>query len=225
MSLVIDVYSNTINKFGEDFCGDRVEIIKSESGVVAILADGLGSGVKANMLASISIKLLATMISRGEPIEEAVNTVTETQPVSIKRNIGYTAFTVIQIMNSGLIYIAELNTPKAVFLYKGKPINIEMKSRKIDSKIIKEGRLTCEDADTIVAFSDGVVNAGVGSKLSMGWQRENIEAYLTLAYKKHISAEKLTTLLLSAGNSLYNNKPGDDLSVLTFCLSSRKLDS
>lgn len=222
MGLLIDVCGDSINKYGEDLCGNRVEIIRKADGVTAILADGLGSGVKANMLASLAVKMFSFMLDRSESIDDVIDMIVDSQPNDRKSGISYSTFTIIQILGSGIINIAQMDMPAPVFLHHGKFVPINMSERIINGKTIKVSQMTIKHTDTITAFSDGVLSAGIRDNLKNGWQQKNIAAYMVNAYKPSISAEKLTRLLLTASNSLYINKPSDDLSVLTFRVSSTK---
>lgn len=81
MNVSIDVSWKSLNKHGEELCGDKVEVLKTQDSDIIILADGMGSGVKANILATLASKILGTMFLKGEPIEEAVETLASTLPV------------------------------------------------------------------------------------------------------------------------------------------------
>ena len=220
MALEFDVYTESFNKFGEDLCGNKTEIIRDQSCVTVVLADGPGSGVKANMLSSIIIKMLVSMLRRGEQVKEAVEAVVGTQdPVT---GDSCSAFTIIQISESGLAQIAEVDMPPAVLLRRGKTTEIDMTERVIGPTIIREGRLRVKSGDILTVFNNGISNSGAGSSLEAGWGREMAAAYLQAAYKPGITAERLTKLLLAAGSSLDQDKPRDDLSVLTLRAEKRK---
>jgi len=226
MYLRIDGYTDSINKFGEELCGEKVEIIRSEEGIVAILAGGKGSGVKANIQASLTTKMLATMIEQSECIEDAVIAIVETLPVDTFSDY-YATFAVIQIFNNGKAYIAEMGRPAAVFLRRGHVEEIEMQEKSVGDKVFRHGSFTLKYGDTLTAFSEGVVKVGMDSILKNVWRRELAVAYLQAAYKPRITAQKLTNLLLSVSSSLYQGKPIYDLSVLTFQVSEtdRKSES
>jgi hypothetical protein len=224
MSMLIDAFGDSISKYGEELCGNRVEIIRSEDGTAAILADGMGNGVKANMLASLAVKMLSSSINRGEPIEDVVDMLIDRQPAYSDTSMSYSAFTVIQIFRNGLIYTAQLGTPDALFLFHGKPAPVHIREIRKNGSTIRIGETTVKHADTIIAFSSGVVNAGMGGSLKNGWQRENIATYMINAYRPGIPAEKLTGLLLTASSSLDHTEPADDLSVVTLKVSGTNSD-
>lgn len=215
MSVYIESYCESLNKYGEELCGDTAEIIRTKDYVVAALADGLGSGVKANILSTLTSKIIATMLSGGSTIEEAVDTITNTLPVCRERGIAYCTFTIIQIFESGDVYIVEFDNPELIVLRRGQVLQVPGRERVINGKIIHEKRFKAIPEDTFVAFSDGAVHAGVGHVLNLGWQRPNIVEHVVGNYRPVMSAAGMTKMLLSACDCLYGQKPGDDTTVLT----------
>jgi hypothetical protein len=214
MNLYIDASFESINKYNEELCGDKVEILRDENSVIIVLADGLGSGVKANILATLTSKIIGTILANGLDIDEAVETIANTLPVCLERNIAYSTFTILQIFNSGEGYLVEFDNPSVFRIRKGSPLPIEAISRVISGKIVREARFDVNQDDLFVMVSDGAIHAGIGHTLNLGWQWENVNEYIQRTYKSDMSSKGIAKLLLSACDSLYAHEPGDDTTVV-----------
>ncbi len=215
MSLYIEACHESLNKYNEELCGDKVEIIRDKNSVIVVLADGLGSGVKANILATLTSKIIGTMLSNGLSIDEAVETIANTLPVCQERGIAYSTFSILQIVDSGEGYLAEFDNPSVFKLRKGTASAVKTQAREISGKLVKEGRFTVNPDDTFIMVSDGVVHAGIGQTLNLGWQWDNINEYIQRTSKTENSARGITKLLLTVCDNLYANRPGDDTTVVT----------
>lgn len=214
MNFFIDSFYESLNKYNEELCGDRVEIVRNDDSAIAILADGLGSGVKANILAMLTSKIIATMLANSADIEDAVETIASTLPVCKQRGIAYSTFSILQIFNSGECYLIEFDNPKVFMLRKGKLLDIKRESREISGKLIYESRFDVANEDLFMMFSDGVVHAGIGKTFNLGWQWDNVVDYVCKTYKQDMSAKNMAKLLLSVCNNLYMQKPDDDATVV-----------
>ena len=110
----------SINKDGETLCGDRVEMAGGGGDdLTLVLADGLGSGVKANILATLTSKIVCTMVSGGMPIEECVATIASTLPVCSVRQVAYSTFTILRIIHNRTAQIIQFDTPATIVLRDG----------------------------------------------------------------------------------------------------------
>ena len=87
--LCAEIGYKSINHFGEELCGDHVDVVEGDDSTVIVLADGLGSGVKASILSTLTAKIISTMIAAGLPIEECVSTIAATLPVCSQRQVAY----------------------------------------------------------------------------------------------------------------------------------------
>ncbi|HEX2946289.1 MAG TPA: SpoIIE family protein phosphatase [Clostridia bacterium] len=213
MSLYIDAGFDSINKNGEELCGDKVEMLRDGNSVIVVLADGLGSGVKANILSTLTSKIIGTILANGLGIDEAVETIANTLPVCLERNIAYSTFTILQIFDYGEGYLAEFDNPSVFRFRKGKPMPIETDSRVICGKTIREARFEVLQDDLFVMVSDGAVHAGIGHTMNFGWQWENVNEYIQRTCRGDMPSIGIAKLLLSACDSLYAHEPGDDTTV------------
>lgn len=213
MNVSIDVSYKSLNKYKEELCGDKVEILKTEDSNIIILADGMGSGVKANILATLTSKILGTMFLNGATIDECVETIVKTLPICQVRGVAYSTFSILQIFHNGEAYLVEFDNPSCVFIREGKLVNIPFTKRIIEEKVINEYRFKVELNDCFVLMSDGVIHAGVGKILNFGWTWECMADYTLEAIKTTMSSSRLATVLSKACDDLYMGHPGDDTTV------------
>ncbi len=201
-------------KKGEELCGDKVEIIKSGQDTIMVLADGLGSGVKANILASLTSKIVSSMLAGGADIEDVIETMAATLPVCQERKVAYSTFTCVRLCPDGQAHIVEYDNPNLVILRNGKCLALPREEREIEGKRIRETHIELRVGDVCVFFSDGVIHAGVGKLLNLGWQQAEVEEFLEENVRRWESAKGIQQALLSACNSLYMGEPGDDTTVV-----------
>ncbi|WP_125152529.1 SpoIIE family protein phosphatase [Clostridium rectalis] len=218
MSLFIDVSFHSLKKFGEELCGDMVEVIRLKDSTIIVLADGLGSGVKANILATLTSKISATMLKEGADIYETVDTIINTLPVCKVRKIAYSTFTLIKIYEDGRVYIVEYDNPPFFYMKNGNYMDIKKNLLSINERRVYESKFYVESGDIITIVSDGVVHAGLGNIMNLGWKWHNILDYLKRSTKYKDNAETVTKELIQTCFALYGGKPGDDATVVTIAV-------
>lgn len=224
MSVSIDVAWKSLNKHHEELCGDKVEVLKTADSDIVILADGMGSGVKANILATLTSKILGTMLYEGADIESCVETIAKTLPICKVRKVAYATFSILQIFHNGSAYLAEFDNPSCVFIRDGKILNYPYEVREIAGKKVHEYRFTVKKNDCFVLMSDGVIYAGAGSILNLqGWTWEAMAEYTLKCTKKTLSASRLAVMLSQACDELYEEKPGDDTTVAVARVIERRV--
>lgn len=213
MSYYIETSWGSLFKHDEELCGDKVETIKRNNETFLVLADGLGSGVKANILASLTSKIVITMLSEGASIQDVVETMTSTLPVCKERGVAYSTFSFIHIEEDGQAHIVEFDNPDMVLLRQGVCWPLDRTETVIGGKTIRESHIQLEEGDYLITFSDGVIHAGVGMTMNLGWEQDQVEEYLEKNYHPENTAYQEQNLLLQACNSLYMEYPGDDTTI------------
>lgn len=221
-NLCTDIGFCSVNKKGEQLCGDHIEIVEqNDNSVVFVLADGLGSGVKACILSTLTSKIISTMMANNMSIEECVNTIASTLPVCEKRGIAYSTFTIIRIIDNSEAEIIQYDNPMVIMLRNGQYYEYPTTSMEIGGKTILKSKLSLEKNDVFVTTSDGAIYAGVGKTLNFGWQRDSIVDFLVGNYETNMSAKTVSQMLLDQCNSLYGGEPGDDTTVGTIKIRQR----
>ena len=214
MSVHIDVAWKSLNKKGEELCGDKVVTVRTADSTIAVLADGLGSGVKANILATLTSTICATMVREGASVADAVSTIVNTLPVCSVRKVAYATFSILEIKDSGEGYLAEFDNPFCIYIRDGQRMEFKCEYNEYSGKGVYETRFQALPGDVITIVSDGVIYAGVGESLNFGWTWEHVVKWLLNATALDMSAPRLAAALSDTVNDLYMKKPGDDSTVL-----------
>lgn len=213
-NLCTDIGFRSINKKGEQLCGDHIEIFEqSENSFVMVLADGLGSGVKASILSTLTSKIISTMMANNMTIEDCVETIASTLPVCEVRKVAYSTFTIIRVVDNEYAEIIQYDNPHVILLRDGKNYEYAKTAIEIGGKTIYKSKLALLENDVFIAMSDGAIYAGVGKYMNFGWQRENIITFMEGIYENEYTAKTLSTLLLDECDRLYGFEPGDDTTV------------
>lgn len=212
----------SLNKKGEELCGDRVETIYHDNTMTTVLADGLGSGVKANILSTLTSKIISTMMSSGMDIQDCVETIAQTLPICKIRQVAYSTFTILQISTDGSAYMVQFDNPLCVLLRNGKHVEYPVEVNVIDGKTIYESRMQVQLGDVFVMFSDGVPHAGIGITMNLGWQQENVISHLEEQYNANDSAKSTAAKLADTAKALYLGEPGDDTTVAVMKVRERQ---
>lgn len=208
--LFIESGGANICKHGEILCGDSLGVVPIEGGKLMVLSDGLGSGVKANILATLTTKIAMRLMERGLPLEEVVETLTDTLPECKVRKIAYSTFTLLKVMDDGSVYLAEFDNPPTFFLKRGYVSQLKYRDKVIGTRKIREARVHVEAGDWLVTVSDGEIHAGIGGLLNLGWDWEKIAKFLETQVYDEVSAQKVAQILVDQAKQLYEGRPGDD---------------
>ncbi|MBD5132810.1 MAG: SpoIIE family protein phosphatase [Clostridiales bacterium] len=214
MSYFIDSGYTSLNHVGEELCGDRVECAVNGDYLTAVLCDGMGSGVKANILATLSSKILCTMLSAGVPIRDCIETLIASLPVCKERGVAYATFSVCHINREGKGELLEFDNPAAILIRDGEVSDLPRTKAVVCGKNVYTTELDLRAGDAVIMTSDGVEHAGIGMLMNFGWERPQIKDYLKRAVRPDMSARAISATLAAECNELYMDMPGDDTTVL-----------
>ena len=210
-NLCIDLGYKSVNHYGEELCGDHIEVVEQDENTsVIVLADGLGSGVKASILSTLTSKIISTMMAAGLSLDECVATMAATLPVCSERGVAYSTFTIMHVKDNEIMEMIQYDNPHVIMLRDGQNYIYSMTEMVLDGKKIFKSSLRLEENDVFIAMSDGCPYAGTEETLNYNWKREDIIAFMEVMAMNGLTAKNLATLLVDECYKLYGEKPGDD---------------
>ncbi|HLN20195.1 MAG TPA: SpoIIE family protein phosphatase [Bacteroidales bacterium] len=221
----IEVNSQQKNHHGERICGDvfLYRSIKEENRVISVLSDGMGHGVKANILATLTATMAINFTREHKEVERIAEIIMNTLPVCSERKISYSTFTIIDIESSGKTNILEYDNPGTIVL-KGNQVfdpvwkKVVLDKGKNSGKVLRTCSFMPEKEDRIIICSDGVSQSGMGSdQYPFGWEKENIAKYAASLVNSEasISAMMLSGKIVTMAHKNDSYKAMDDISCAT----------
>ncbi|MGN0819707.1 MAG: SpoIIE family protein phosphatase [Christensenellaceae bacterium] len=209
--LCADIGYKSINHYGEQLCGDHVEIVnRDDNSTIIVLADGLGSGVKASILSTLTSKIISTMMAENLTLEDCVETIAATLPICSQRGVAYSTFTILHIINNREAEIIQYDNPQVILLRNGRSYDYPKTEMIIGGKKIFKSVISLLECDTFVLMSDGCPHAGLGVLYNFGWKTEDIISFLEGICDVGYTAKTLSTILINECFKLYGGKCGDD---------------
>ncbi len=222
-NLCADIGYKSINHDGEQLCGDHVDVVESgEDSTVIVLADGLGSGVKASILSTLTGKIISTMMSEGLSITDCVETIAKTLPICSVRGVAYSTFTIMHLVENREMELIQYDNPLTILIRDGENYLYPMTEMNIDGKKIYHSMIKLQEGDAFVTMSDGCPHAGIGLAYNFGWKRDEIIQYMKTVVAGEYAAKTMATILLEEVDRLYDHHPGDDATACVVKIRKRE---
>jgi len=219
--MFIDIDCAQIKKYGQNAYGDYFVSKRSDNQerVLAVLSDGLGSGIKANILSCMTATMLIRFIEEDISIKKAAQIIMDSLPVCQVRKISYATFSAVDCRNDGNVWVVEEGNPSFVLMRGNQEIPLEGKeytSPKFPDRHLMLYQFKTEVGDRLVFCSDGVTQAGIGTlTYPLGFKREGLLKYLkeTLTVHPDISSTDLSKKVIEKALSVEEHQhAGDDIS-------------
>ncbi|MBN2597160.1 SpoIIE family protein phosphatase [Labilibaculum sp.] len=218
----IEVECRQKNYAGQSICGDvfMSRKIKEEGRTILVLSDGLGSGVKANVLGTLTASMILNYMKVNKDIRKAAEVIMKTLPVCSKRKASYSTFTIVEIECDGETRIIRYDSPECLILRGLESFTPDCEELRLSGdhnqgKVLYSYRFMAQKEDRIVFCSDGVTNSGMGStRWPFGWGFDNLDAYVKGLVRRQpfLSARQLGAAVVDRACANYGNKPKDDTS-------------
>jgi hypothetical protein len=221
--LFIDVHHFARMKWNQNVCGDSFvsKRFDNEGRLIAVLSDGLGSGVKANILSTMTANMALRFIAAGTDLLRSCEVMMESLPVCQVRQISYATFSIIDCDQEGLTRVVEEGNPDFLLMRGGMPEDIPariMTSKMFPSRHMRITETSLEAGDRLVVCSDGVTQSGIGTmSYPLGWRRDGLEDFVVgyLRDNPEVSSRELSQQVVEAAMQLEPNfQPHDDTSCL-----------
>ena len=222
-NLCADIGWKSINHEGEQLCGDHIDIVEqNENSTVIVLADGLGSGVKASILSTLTSKIISTMMAEGLSLEECVSTIAATLPICSERSVAYSTFTIMHIIDNSTVELIQYDNPLVIWIRDNEIYDYPTSELNIDKKKIYKSVIKLQENDIFIAMSDGCPHAGIGLAYNFGWKREDIADFMKTVAPVGYTAKTLSTMLVDECNKQYGYHPGDDATACVVKIRKRE---
>ncbi len=218
----LDVNCSQNQHRGEFICGDVYisRRIKEDGRTIVVLSDGMGSGIKANVLATLTASMAVNFTVEQKEVQKTAELIMNTLPVCSVRKVSYSTFTIIDIEDNGNTTIIEYDNPRSLVMRNQDVFDPEwnevvLESKRNKGKILFTCHFKAEKEDRIFFWSDGIIQSGMGTKvLPFGWGRDAVVSYVTKTIKNtpFISSLKLSTKIVNMALLNDGGKPLDDSS-------------
>lgn len=214
--LFLDADWSGLRKRHQGVSGDTVVIrrLPEEGRLVCVLADGLGSGVKAAVLSTLTATIAARHTAAGRDVRRSAELIARTLPECSVRRIGYSTFTIVDIADDGRARVINSGNPRTVLVRGGSAAAYEAELIDLgDERSLRAADLQLGEDDRLVFVSDGVTQAGMGrADLPFGWGEDGLRGCVgtALAGDRRLPARQLAAQVVDAARGIDGGAPHDD---------------
>jgi hypothetical protein len=219
-------------KHGQLISGDVFlsEKVKEDGRIVSVLSDGLGSGVKASVLATMTATMALKFAAGPMDIRRSAEIIMDTLPICSVRKISYSTFTVVDFAGTGQARIIEHGNPPFLLIRPNEDVAIEkteVRPERWHDRVISYSSLDVQREDRIIFFSDGISQAGMGEyRTPIGWGLENVKEFVRqkIDRQPHLSARELSRALVARAEEIDGLTAKDDITcAVVYVRSPRQL--
>ncbi|MGC8866412.1 MAG: SpoIIE family protein phosphatase [Bacteroidales bacterium] len=224
----IEVSCQQINHDGERICGDVFlsRRIREEGRTLAVLSDGMGHGVKANILATLTATMAINFAEEHKDVAVIAEIIMNTLPVCSERKISYSTFSIVDVEVDGVTRVLEYDNPQCIIIREGSPFNpgwncVILNSEKNAGKEVMTCQFYHRKEDRIILMSDGVAQSGMGTeRYPFGWGRDSVQEFVInlIQNEPGISASRLAQKVVNYAhiNDGYRSKDDTSCAVIYF---------
>lgn len=209
----IDISTEQISKHPGSPCGDVMMTDRDAMATVAVLCDGLGSGIKANIAATMTATRAIALLKNGFSIREAAYQISQTMDKAKSTDLPYAAFTLVRILNTGEATIISYEMPSPILVSNEYAAVLPGRTIALGTHMIQEYLYSLDFGQSIMLVSDGITQAGIGHHFPLGWSIEGICSFINAKISQSSKLNQLSLAILSKVFSYDNQRYGDDSTV------------
>lgn len=209
----IEILTNQIPKKPGDVCGDVVMEDRSPEATTLILADGMGSGVKASIAATMCAARVMELIRRGFSLRETFRRLAATMHAARTSSVPFAAFMVARVLNDGTFTILTYEMPAPVFVEKYWAYLPQQRFFPMANEVVGEIHGVIKPGNAVFLLSDGVTQAGMGRTLRSGWTSQGAAGFINRCLAERLSLARVPETMIEETISL-SGGIGDDTSVV-----------
>jgi hypothetical protein len=210
--LHVEIEAQQVAKHPHSPCGDVLKVERYNTATLIFLSDGKGSGVKANIAATMCVSRLQGLIARGFSLRESVSAVVKTMIQAIEADLPYAVFTVARIQSDGYATILTYDMPEVIFVTNKYSTILEKREYLDNGAMIAESNCYMNPNEALILTSDGITQAGMGLTYPEGWGIENVNKYINNLINKKVAVREIPLMLYQHAFEATGMKNGDDIS-------------
>lgn len=215
MYIHTDVFAIQTPKYAGEACGDAMQVFRDSTATTVVLADGLGSGIKAHIASTMCVSRLISGISSGMSARETFKSVAQTMDKAWGTDLPFAVFSLLRILNNGQATVLSYEMPPPLLVTKSYAQILRDQVYTQNKAIISESNCMIAKGDALVLLSDGITQAGIGKIFPMGWEAEGVRAFIQGKLPvDRIEGQDLVNQIHDKARSYWPVSKGDDCSVV-----------
>lgn len=217
-----DIVTSQVSKYPGKPSGDVIYYQYNPTNVVLVIADGIGSGIKANIAAQSSVSRIKTLLQSGFTLREAFERLVNTMEDAKEKDLPYTAFSLVRILQDGIGTCLTYEAPTPLFVTKAYSTILKSRSYSINKAIVSETIFELMKNEGIVLVTDGITQAGLNQDYSNGLQLKGLNHFVDEQIKSRLKFKHIPKEITENSFFINNKKMYDDLSaVIIFARKGR----
>jgi hypothetical protein len=211
--LHVDLIATQRSKQALGPCGDVVRTERTARATTTVVADGIGSGIKAHVAATAAASRLFELLARGFSLRDAFAAVAHTNQQAMGTDLPFVAFSVARITPDGRATVLTFEAPPAILVGRRRCQVLSHRTLNLEQAVIYEANCQLESGEGLLLVSDGVTQAGLGRGLPLGWGVDEVARFVSGRLGAGLDRPRIAAAVLGEAAALWGRQPGDDCTV------------